>query len=376
MEIVRRGFNDDKRQSLYNLIRVARHRQATDPRDKIFSLLGLMGDKVTPYLFPDYTADVREIYARTTMHFISQSRSLDPICGWQVEGRMNGLPSWVSDYALDQDEAMHPINALYGTAKLFNACGEDHRGEYRFLDDFISLDPWTDLPTKGLVVDTITSTSPASAGASISEIISDWFSLVSDSAETASSLTPKDVELLRNTMSAVKGYADFNIPSSLDMLAPRRPTFPSDPSANEDNRARASYSVEAFIHCLFAGNIMGQRLKPSDIDLIMDFHRRLNADDATEKTKKAIGSSVKLGVERRRLFITREGYIGTGREDVVAGDLLCVLFGCSVPVVLRETRQEGRYAFVGEAYAHGWMDAEAIVMQIRGKLKEQVFILV
>jgi hypothetical protein len=46
MEKIRQGWNNRKRQPLRDLIRECRHRRATDPRDKIFSLLGLMGDKL------------------------------------------------------------------------------------------------------------------------------------------------------------------------------------------------------------------------------------------------------------------------------------------------------------------------------------------
>lgn len=45
------------------------------------------------------------------------------------------------------------------------------------------------------------------------------------------------------------------------------------------------------------------------------------------------------------------------------GDQLCVLYGCSVPVVLRkQQRENGKYHWqlVGEAYIHGFMDGEAI----------------
>jgi hypothetical protein len=50
------------------------------------------------------------------------------------------------------------------------------------------------------------------------------------------------------------------------------------------------------------------------------------------------------------------------------GDYICILFGCSVPVVLREvkhvltsTQDKGtHYEFVGECYVHGMMDGEAV----------------
>jgi hypothetical protein len=40
------------------------------------------------------------------------------------------------------------------------------------------------------------------------------------------------------------------------------------------------------------------------------------------------------------------------------GDLICILFGCSVPVILRK-HKDGFYEFVGESYIYGKMDGEA-----------------
>lgn len=61
LEKIRLGWNQRKRQSLRDLVRECRYRKATDPRDKIYSLLGLMGDRMNEYLKPDYTKSVGEV---------------------------------------------------------------------------------------------------------------------------------------------------------------------------------------------------------------------------------------------------------------------------------------------------------------------------
>ncbi|CAF3479438.1 unnamed protein product [Fusarium graminearum] len=42
------------------------------------------------------------------------------------------------------------------------------------------------------------------------------------------------------------------------------------------------------------------------------------------------------------------------------GDIICILHGCSVPVVLREMPDKGHMILIGEAYVHGKMDGEAM----------------
>ena len=60
------------------------------------------------------------------------------------------------------------------------------------------------------------------------------------------------------------------------------------------------------------------------------------------------------------------------------GDLVCVLFGCSVPVVLRETKKSYEVCFkiIGECYVHGLMDGEGIEWAKSAKKAERRFTLV
>lgn len=60
----------------------------------------------------------------------------------------------------------------------------------------------------------------------------------------------------------------------------------------------------------------------------------------------------------------RESLFGLGPEKMEEGDLICILFGCSVPVVLRrhyvEATASSCFEFIGESYIHGKMNGEAL----------------
>ncbi|KAF6811522.1 ankyrin and het domain protein [Colletotrichum sojae] len=56
--------------------------------------------------------------------------------------------------------------------------------------------------------------------------------------------------------------------------------------------------------------------------------------------------------------VTKTTY-GLCPPEAQVGDAICVLFGCSVPVILRET-SDGYVELLGEAYVHGYMDGEAV----------------
>ena len=59
------------------------------------------------------------------------------------------------------------------------------------------------------------------------------------------------------------------------------------------------------------------------------------------------------------------------------GDLICVLLGCSEPVILRPVVNDGKetrnWNLVGEAYVYGIMDGEAVEMEGNGDLQMRDF---
>ncbi len=51
-----------------------------------------------------------------------------------------------------------------------------------------------------------------------------------------------------------------------------------------------------------------------------------------------------------RLMTSRNGRVGMVPEKAIKGDLVCILFGCSVPVLLRRTEHEEQFTVVGECF--------------------------
>ncbi|TVY17426.1 Heterokaryon incompatibility protein 6, OR allele [Lachnellula arida] len=96
------------------------------------------------------------------------------------------------------------------------------------------------------------------------------------------------------------------------------------------------------------------------------------------KNLKGAPSTMVMFLERvqqvvwnRRFFLMnskgRDGkaLYGLGPHTAVSGDIVCILFGCSVPVLLRKANlTHGEfYTLVGECYVHGMMDGEALTMR-------------
>lgn len=71
---------------------------------------------------------------------------------------------------------------------------------------------------------------------------------------------------------------------------------------------------------------------------------------------------------RRMIVTAQEHLLGIAPTNAQEGDLICIIFGCSVPVVLRkvvsdEMTGEHHYQLMGDCYVHGMMDGEAFTIQ-------------
>jgi hypothetical protein len=88
------------------------------------------------------------------------------------------------------------------------------------------------------------------------------------------------------------------------------------------------------------------------------------------KSNPLVAEFIGMG-EGRRNFLTSSGNFGMGREDLEVGDIVCVLLGCSVPMVPR--KMNGYYNFLGECYVHGIMEGEVVGALEKGEVESQLF---
>ena len=69
------------------------------------------------------------------------------------------------------------------------------------------------------------------------------------------------------------------------------------------------------------------------------------------------------------MITTEYRYLGLAPRDAQEDDMVCILFGCSVPVILRENEDE-TLRFIGECYidgTEGVMDGQATEQALTGK---------
>lgn len=102
-ERIDRGAGNLSQQPLHELMQATRTTQASDPRDKVYSLLGLVKDHPESHrIVPDYEKPVAEVFAMAARIAVEKSNRLDELsCSFdRMYRRVPDVPTWVPDYSV------------------------------------------------------------------------------------------------------------------------------------------------------------------------------------------------------------------------------------------------------------------------------------
>ena len=283
------------------------------------------------------------------------------------------LSSWTPDYTLDQESAPSPLVPNDRRPNIYAASGYDHRSKFRFPAAPVNLN-WRQLQTRGISIDCITRLSnPGKEGETFGSKTVRWLSSLFTAQEFLQGMT-KDVQ---NSLEILQGivakYSEYHFSNDRAGLRFKSP---------EKNRPiKDNPILDGFINTLLLSRkgrfSYRERMTKDDLDEILSMQLLTSFSETKESAHlDEICQAFEEGSRWRRVLITEKGHIGSAPPTAEEGDIVCVLYGCSVPVILRKVQDQELYEFVGECYLHGFMDAEAIALQIRGVLTEQEFTLV
>jgi hypothetical protein len=107
----------------------------------------------------------------------------------------------------------------------------------------------------------------------------------------------------------------------------------------------ASSSYNAFLQTLVADVTT---TKPSNHPESELPRPRSKSDASMERMSEPDPILISRANYNHRFMVSNEGYMGLVPKVAGAKDLICIPFGCDVPVVIREI--ENRHLFIGERY--------------------------
>jgi hypothetical protein len=304
-----------------------RFKDATNPRDKVYGLAGItLG--ATLLQSADYGHSVRQVYQDTVKYVVETTQKLDIICASRPGPDSANLPSWTPDWR--NYDFKHRVRDLYYSVTKFTASGTS-LPEARF-----SVNGGV-LTARGLYIDTINTVGIPCVMEHTTDI-------------------DRAIEAFHNwhgLLVQVKG------PAMEHGIA-----FCSTLWCNPTQEFLTPVQVAAYT---FAAFLILLRVAVADYEpsaALLAFEKQLKAPSNAKLWEDSKGQSQGRVTEYaqrmhgRRFFATNKDSIGMGLQDVAVGDLVCVLLGCTYPVILRP--RAGHVVFMGEAYIDGYMLGEAM----------------
>jgi Heterokaryon incompatibility protein (HET) len=328
--------------------------EATNPRDKIFALLGL----ITILDFkPDYTKPVSDIFAMIVRLSILNSKRLralffaHKVLTVKEQGNIN-LPTWVPDFSSSSYDGAFLIMVDIP----YSACGEAV-----VLPDTINHQATNSamLVVFGLQLDKVSKTYRVAREEGIKGFHT-WNSLRSMILDLPSNILKNRYHTGESMLAATARTltGDISFGETLQRQSKEETRSISRDLEWVSSWKRQLHSMLRSLSPSVAQSLIPDRLKRREVQ------------------NPLIVSHVPC-FPGYRLSITSQNFVAMVPETSEEGDILCILYGSSFPHVLRKVAgKEDTYTLVGSAYVHGFMDGEAIELRDQGRLKEQRFNLI
>jgi hypothetical protein len=307
----------------------ARNCESSDPRDKVYSILGLTGN-ATNDIIVDYSLPVSVVAIQAFQKQATLSKSLDALIWSQNPGRQESIPSWAPN--LCSPFSVQPTRLKRKTSSLYAAAGLVRRKEqYAFLEDGITLS------IQGAIIfDDVKHVSPMPfqsrylSDTQLDRIVSVWKPLVFEWLGTME--IEQKYERFMSALTCDRDIRNRRLPKRADGLD--WGTYFRVTHLSVGARTEFEYLALAVRRAAFEGGINGQT--------------ELNA--WLKLCAESIGG--------RRIIMTSKGRIGLVPAETQPWDVVCLLT-LDVPFILRKIDAD-TYIVIGEAYIHGAMDGEII----------------
>ncbi|KAK1749403.1 HET-domain-containing protein [Echria macrotheca] len=326
-------------ETLRRLLIISRTSQSTDPKDKVYALLGLLSPAETSATgsipIPiDYRKQTWEVFSDATSHIFSRGEGPYFLSGIFLPGTSipNGLPSWVPDLSRQTSETatqpsgvqFHPPAGIMGASGM----GAECMNGYRLSDK-------RTLRVEGLFIDVIDEIIPL--GESLGELVR-RLPFVDAVAKTA------------RERPYVKDGATTKACLLMEGFKRNEPLWKT-------------------LICSKSW-MSGYHMAPVEYGDM--YQRLLHGPDhpwgSEYKTDNEYELALAQGIHQKVLFTTTGGLVGVCIPDGRPGDIITLWFGSPVPFVLRATGQtvsiagteKSVHQLVGASYVGGIMAGEMV----------------
>lgn len=264
-------------------------------------------------LIPDYLLSKEEVYKRLTLLLIKEQESLFALKGQRV--LQDGLASWIYDWSSNTDELIWHFENIRLISKFYKASKDEKPVVQSQRDGRLSID--------GVFVDRVVEQGQICLNSSHSRLqaLRQWYRMCQDFEKQLQRSSWRE-----DFLSTVTSGLYYNTESDGSQRLRRREKEMKQEDVFEAWQAFKDQPGP------------NERSDNANIDMFNDL--------------------VKTMASGLRFFLTEKGLMGLGNPE--PGDEIWVLLGGDVPFLLRQDTASTSYFLIGDCYAHGIMDGEAL----------------
>lgn len=349
----RDGRDHEVFQRLLEVMRLSRGKKATEFRDRVFAIRGVLPERIRDKINVDYSASLRDIYTDVFNLVVGMTMRLDIICESIHFPLYRGtveLPSWLPDWS--HTPMVSSLAAQYPGS--FHAHGGSW-AEYSF-----------ELPRrKRIYIKTVFLGTVDTHGIAL------------------------------NTGCRANDYTRAFDGWRLELMNHFRPASADteDVAAwegKDEERTAWIAKEEEFCQTISLGKSTKAECYPIFATLIqarfpyqpLDAELRRHAEQhgpLTQADRQLLQDKFGENMMGRCFCVTREGDLGLGSGFMCHGDLVVIALGCRTPIILRPqgTTEDGKpvHRFVGDMYLHGYMNGEAFGQDVMVRKKRRRFLI-
>ncbi|PQE06016.1 hypothetical protein CJF30_00004958 [Rutstroemia sp. NJR-2017a BBW] len=326
---------------LLSLLELRRDSKATDPRDKVFSLLGLSIEGQENFR-ADYNLSLAEVYTTVARLLIKSRNDLRLLSAVQHPAGTPNLPSWIPDW----QEPWHPLHqdALEMPDSVGNAEGRNIAPKIRSLAN----------PNA--------SNSRLASTDGIGNPQTPFAAATSRPLRLHTDDDPTRLSLDGQSFSKVKILLDF-VTDILEIGSTHKHKIAHLVDTGLPLDTRYPGSQGTYLDALFWTATIGLNLEKKSMPQFESFEGLINLAKMRKETQGMTTC--------KRIFLSENGYIGLVPVGTNIGDEICLLFGGSVPFIVRN--QDSYQRFIGECYCHGLMQGEVLENSDEKDIKTYIF---
>lgn len=360
---------DDPRVGLALLLGILANFRATEDRDRVYGLLGLLraDEADQPHLQPDSSKTVEALYMDVARHLIPTSpyETLS-FAGIGYRRKLDSLPSWAPDWTSlgNRDTHRQHLSNIQATAGF--ACGFGVGLCVAFSEN----------TEQGAVVMQIQG-----------HVLDEIHHMGPEMGYTAHNLGQggSDEEMASVVRSHVGNrrlvlrYARQPYPTGQPLDEVFWRSLIADTQFERPAPATLGVGCRAWERIMH--RVAGFRLRPDDAEEDKgETYDALPREEDMAVPNMAADPQFSLALEwnsarvmaatGRAMAVTKDGYVAVVPPKTEVGDLVCVFYGLNTPFLVRpqvNTHSDGGtrlVRLVGEAYVHGMMDGQAMMMTV------------